>query len=174
MERTIEEVYQILQELDKKYGIQTSHVQVLHNKRLTKALGRCHIKNKKLEKFDFSTLAFNLDYDTFKQLVMHEWSHAYDRIIYGGWGHGATFKQTCEMIGCTNNGTTCKDIEAIEIAKQKMPTRYKYVITCESCGCELKLTRKTQAYQVISGEMFSLGRYRCSKCNSYDLKANAL
>ena len=175
MKRTIKEVYDILKELDTKYGIKTHHVEVALNKRLTKSLGRCHFANKQVVKFDFSMLAFHLDYEPFKQLVMHEWSHAYNTMIHGGKGHDATFKQVCHMIGCTNDGTTCKDKEALEIARESMPTQqYKYEIVCQGCGCESKFTRKTQAWQVIRGEMMSIGRYRCTKCGCQDLKANKL
>ena len=69
----------------------------------------------------------------------------------------------------------CKDKEALEIARESMPTQqYKYEIVCQGCGCESKFTRKTQAWQVIRGEMMSIGRYRCTKCGCQDLKANKL
>lgn len=172
--RTIQEVFEILVELDKAYGVKTSHAQILHNKRLSKSLGRCHYKGNTITKFDFSTLALNLDYETFKHIVMHEWAHAYNKIVHNGSGHDATFKQTCAMIGCKYDGTKCYDNDALELAKSKMPTLYKYQISCNSCGLETKLKRKNQAYQVIKGEMFSIGSYCCGVCKSKDLIAKEL
>lgn len=172
--RTIQEVFEILVELDKAYGVETSHAQILHNKRLSKSLGRCHYKGNTITKFDFSSLALNLDYETFKHIVMHEWAHAYNKIVHNGYGHDASFKQVCSMIGCKFDGTKCSDIHALEVAKSKMPKLYKYEIACEDCGLVTKLQRKNQAFKVINKEMFSIVSYRCGKCNSTKLVAKTL
>lgn len=160
----INDVRQILKELDEKYGINTSHLPVLHNKRLSRSLGRCHYVGRVPSKFDFSTLGLNLEPEAFKQLVMHEWAHAYNRVVYNGNGHDKTFKMTCEMIGCTNDGTKFADQQAIEVAKQTMPQNYKYAVVCKCCGTTSRFTRKTQVWKVISGEMFSINTYHCGKC----------
>ncbi len=98
MKRTIKEVRMLLKELDEKYGIKTSDVEIKLNRRYTRTLGVCFTKGKEVVKFEFSELFFNLDYETFTQIIKHEWSHAYDKIVYNGKGHGKTFKMTCDMV----------------------------------------------------------------------------
>lgn len=162
--RTIKEIRQIMNELDEKYGFDTSCLPILHNKRLSRALGRCHYLNGVPSKFDFSTLCLNFEYEPFKQIIMHEWAHAYNKVVYNGTGHDKSFKQVCKMIGCVNDGTKINDLDAINTAKQYMPTDYKYVIKCKSCGHEHKFARKTQAWKVVSGQMLSIYSYKCGVC----------
>lgn len=174
MERTIKEVRMLLKELDEKYGIKTSDVEIKLNRRYTRTLGVCFTKGKEVVKFEFSELFFNLDYETFTQIVKHEWSHAYDRIVYNGKGHGKTFKMTCDMVGCIYDGTKCYDHNAIEQAQNNMLSTFKYAIVCANCGCETKMVRKNKAFKIINNEVSSLTRYRCTKCDSYDLIAKTL
>lgn len=166
MKRTLNEVKEILMELDNKYGVKTAHLPILHNSRLKNSLGRCHYDNNKPTKFDFSTLTLNLEYDAFKQIVMHEWSHAYTIIVHNEKGHGKNFKATCQMIGCDNDGTKFIDVDSLKVAKANIEktVKPKYAIVCTHCGYEHKMTRKSQAFKVLNNEMFSIGSYYCGCC----------
>lgn len=164
MKRKISEVVAIIREVDMARGTDLSCLEVKHNGRLTRALGRCNYNRFTSEatSLEFSTITMNMEYEPFRQVVLHEVAHAIQMTEQGETGHGKNFKQICKEIGCSIDGT--KTAYGVEEATQ---VSAKYVVTCNDCGNRSYFQRRSKAINVLTGHI--KGKCTCGKCGSQDL-----
>lgn len=57
-----------------------------------------------------------VSYETFREVVSHEFAHFVDYTIFNHVGHDGTFKTVCEILGIENNGVALKN-SLTEVAK---------------------------------------------------------
>lgn len=120
MIRSLDEATAIFVELDEKYGTRASKIPIVYNPALKTSLARTHFAGRNPTMFDFSKISLNLDYDSFKQVVLHEYAHYLAITKDGVTGHNVVFRNYCNELGCWNNQASFKDVQAIESTMQIM------------------------------------------------------
>lgn len=163
----IQDVKNIIVEVNKEHGY-TLDLPIKQNNRLEKVVAYCSIEyNRATEELYPTRLEFGRDilnvddYDTLKQIVLHEYAHAIATDKYHcDCGHDDRFVDICKQIGCYETKTHVSTKTQRELAKAKAKTS-KYTIICEHCGAETHANRKTELLKRL--EKYP-NRFRCNAC----------
>ncbi len=90
-----------LQRLDQKTGLSGAKLPIVFNNAKC-TLGSFSTFKDKPRQFCFSNYYFqnkDFPYEEAVDIIRHEYAHYMDFVIYGGCGHGATWRQCCIRIG---------------------------------------------------------------------------
>lgn len=173
------DVKDMINEVEKNTGIELSHLEVAYNGRLTRSLARCLTrntwKNNQLVKAEPFKLEFGKDIlnasdkEELRQTVLHELAHAIANKRYNAnCGHDSRFKEVCREIGCVDDKATVKK-ESLESVEK----RYKYVVTCSTCGQQFYYSRKNNFIRALLNND-SYIPCNCGKCqkDKFTIKQN--
>ena len=134
------------------------------NGRLTKTLGRVFEESMNDVwfpiKMEFSRQFLETSADEcIESVIAHEWSHYYTTKRTGeSHGHDNTFKATCAMVGCTNDGMKTK-VERTVGEKEL----FKYVVYCPTC--EESIGQFTRMCNTLK----NIKHCTCKRCGGGDL-----
>lgn len=171
--RTIKEVMAIVCEVEAISGEVLQDFPYKVNGRLTKTAGRCRSSRStgQVIGIELSKTTMNLDYNNFRQVVLHELAHAIEIKRHGDSNHGERFKRICASIGCYEDGVRMTDTEAFTKASIKTA---KYTVTCDCCGNTFHFKRKTENLSLIMRFPKNNPMLRCAKCTerSFTVKQN--
>ena len=109
---SVDDIKNVLRELDKKTGADSSNIPVEINPRLKRALARytCYTQSRKPVKFDFGTKILNVpDFKALEDTIIHEYAHFIVNTHRKSkdLGHSAEFRQVCKDLGTDNYNATC-------------------------------------------------------------------
>ena len=109
---SVDDIKNVLRELDKKTGADSSNIPVEINPRLKRALARytCYTQSRKPVKFDFGTKILNVpDFKALEDTIIHEYAHFIVNTHRKSkdLGHSAEFRQVCKDLGTDNFNATC-------------------------------------------------------------------
>ena len=109
---SVDDIKNVLRELDKKTGADSSNIPVEINPRLKRALARytCYTHSRQPVKFDFGTKILNVpDFKALEDTIIHEYAHFIVNTHRKSkdLGHSAEFRQVCKDLGTDNYNATC-------------------------------------------------------------------
>ena len=109
---SVDDIKNVLRELDKKTGADSSNIPVEINPRLKRALARytCYTQSRKPVKFDLGTKILNVpDFKALEDTIIHEYAHFIVNTHRKSkdLGHSAEFRQVCKDLGTDNYNATC-------------------------------------------------------------------
>lgn len=168
--RTLNEVMEIVRDVDAKCGTTLAYVPFKVNNRLQTTAGRCvHTRNtKNVVRIELSKTTMNLDYEAFRQVVLHELAHGVEVQRHGTTDHGARFKEICASIGCYEDEVRSKNVESFVKAKAQIS---KYVITCKECGSVNHYQRKNRIVNAILAHPTNNPYCKCGACKGRNFEA---
>ena len=134
---TLEDVRAEYDRLDKLCGVDTKGIKLKISKRATRQFGYCHYVTVagRLVPDSISITDFILDCETqFWDTIRHEYAHALVAIRTGKpHHHDNVWKAACLEVGCSPN-CQAHDDEAHNKTYEKKAERFRYKVTCKSCG----------------------------------------
>lgn len=150
---TLEDIISRCKENSNKVG-DTFSATVKLNGRLTSTFGRCtHVTLDDVVIEISKALLATCSDASVLAVVDHEWSHYYTTKRTGKYhGHDKEFRETCAMIGCTNDAPTFKPERCVSSDKV-----YKYTVFCPTCG-------EVGHYQRKGSILKNLRLCYCPKC----------
>lgn len=102
MEWKQEDFRRELYKLDKKTGLDSSKLRIKIGKAKTYIGTYCIKKSTNQKWFRFSAFYFNdenFPKEAAIEVIKHEYAHFYDDVMFGGRGHGESWKKACEIVG---------------------------------------------------------------------------
>lgn len=158
---TLKEIRDEYNRLDKKCGVDTSHIAIEFSDRMIRKLGYCrHIGSVPVKIVIASFL--RSEEDEFWDTVRHEYAHAVVKLRYPNehHGHDAIWKKVCIEIGCNPSRLAQSATESQKHAKDQ---KKKYIVSCPECKRQRTFFRASNVVKELHRNPSST-RFTCGAC----------
>ncbi len=150
MSRTLDDIRREYDRLDALCGVDTTPVALRVSRRATKRLGSCKYVGSTVESIMISDFVLDASDEVFYDTIRHEYAHALVKLRFPRerHGHDERWKAACLEVGCAPE--RCCDPAVLPDVPPRRQERYRFLLTCRTCGMLWQYKRMTKVLQLVS------------------------